>query len=202
MTCTSRRCATTGRPTARRRGFGPWRSAMPSMCVPTTGSDSRWYKAAIRQKAGRITAAGMTKEVTFEPVEGPINDRIDDAYRAKYKGSPYLSPMIGRRPPLRDRQGHAENFRYQGRDEMNVGVLGSGEVGQSLADGFLALGHQVMLGSRESGNPAASQWAKAAGPKGEGGHVRASGRFWRTHRAGDAGHGDAPCHRDGGAAAF
>lgn len=49
----------------------------------------------MRQKAGRITAAGMTKEVTFEPVEGPINDLIDDAYRAKYHASPYLSPMIG-----------------------------------------------------------------------------------------------------------
>lgn len=36
----------------------------------------------------------MTKEVRFEPVEGPINDRIDDAYRAKYKGSPYLPPMV------------------------------------------------------------------------------------------------------------
>jgi len=37
----------------------------------------------------------MTKDITFELVTGPINDRIDDAYRAKYKGSPYLSPMIG-----------------------------------------------------------------------------------------------------------
>jgi hypothetical protein len=61
------------------------------------GRNSGWYKAALQQKAGRITAAGMTKEVTFEPVEGPINDRIDDAYRAKYDGSPYLSPMIGAR---------------------------------------------------------------------------------------------------------
>lgn len=59
------------------------------------GQNSRWYQAAVRQRAGRITAAGMTKEVTFEPVEGPINDRIDDAYRAKYRGSPYLNPMIG-----------------------------------------------------------------------------------------------------------
>ena len=39
----------------------------------------------------------MTKEVTFEPAEGPVNDLIDDAYRAKYRGSPYLSPMIGAR---------------------------------------------------------------------------------------------------------
>lgn len=61
------------------------------------GQKSSWYQAAVRQKAGRITAAGMTKEVTFEPVDGTIHDRIDDAYQAKYKGSPYLSPMIGSR---------------------------------------------------------------------------------------------------------
>jgi hypothetical protein len=61
------------------------------------GQNSSWYRAALRQKAGRITAAGIRKEVTFEPVEGSINDQIDDAYREKYKGSPYLSPMIGAR---------------------------------------------------------------------------------------------------------
>jgi len=32
------------------------------------GQRSRWYEAAVQQKAGRIIAAGMTKEVTFEPV--------------------------------------------------------------------------------------------------------------------------------------
>src|SRR5213080_2015104 len=62
-----------------------------------SGHKSRWYQAAARQRAGRITAAGMAKEVAFEPVNGPINDRIDDAYRAKYRGSPYLKPMIGAR---------------------------------------------------------------------------------------------------------
>jgi hypothetical protein len=61
------------------------------------GQASRWYQAAMRQKAGRITVAGLMKEVVFESVEGPINDRIDDAYRAKYHGSPYLNPMIGAR---------------------------------------------------------------------------------------------------------
>jgi hypothetical protein len=59
------------------------------------GIKSRWYQAALKQKAGRIIAAGMTKEVTFEPVNGAINDRIDEAYRAKYRESPYLNPMIG-----------------------------------------------------------------------------------------------------------
>jgi len=61
------------------------------------GQNSHWYMAAIQQKAGRMTAAGITKEVTFEPVEGPVNDEINDAYRAKYHNSPYLSPMIGAR---------------------------------------------------------------------------------------------------------
>ncbi|WP_246129365.1 DUF2255 family protein [Verticiella sediminum] len=61
------------------------------------GVNSRWHQAAIREKAGRIVAAGMTREVSFEPVAGPINDRIDDAYRTKYSGSQYLQHMIGER---------------------------------------------------------------------------------------------------------
>jgi hypothetical protein len=65
------------------------------------GTASRWYQAARRQKAGRITAAGMSTDVAFEPVNAPaggaLDDRIDDAYRAKYAGSPYLAPMVGAR---------------------------------------------------------------------------------------------------------
>jgi hypothetical protein len=61
------------------------------------GTASRWYKAAMQQKRGRITAAGITKDVTFERVDASISDRIDDGYRAKYKTSPYLPPMIGER---------------------------------------------------------------------------------------------------------
>lgn len=62
-----------------------------------SGTASRWYKAAMQQKRGRITAAGITKDVTFEPLDGPINDDIDEAYREKYKNSPYLQPMISKR---------------------------------------------------------------------------------------------------------
>jgi hypothetical protein len=61
------------------------------------GTASRWYKAAMQQKRGRITAAGITKDVTFEALDGTISDRIDNAYRAKYKTSPYLQPMISTR---------------------------------------------------------------------------------------------------------
>jgi hypothetical protein len=61
------------------------------------GRNSRWREAALQRKAGRITVAGLTKEVAFEPVEGPVNDLIDDAYRSKYRGNSYLSSMISAR---------------------------------------------------------------------------------------------------------
>ncbi len=61
------------------------------------GTNSSWHQAATKQKAGRIVAGGLTKEVAFETVEGQIDDRIDDAYRAKYQSSPYLKPMISTR---------------------------------------------------------------------------------------------------------
>lgn len=52
---------------------------------------------------------------------------------------------------------------------MKIGILGSTKVAQSLANGFLALGHEVMLGSRQGGNPAAIQWAQRAGTKADAG---------------------------------
>jgi len=62
------------------------------------GVQSRWYQAAVRQKAGRIKVAGMTKEVALEPAQDDaMNDRIDEAYRARYAKSPYLKPMISDR---------------------------------------------------------------------------------------------------------
>ncbi|MER6975964.1 DUF2255 family protein [Streptomyces carpinensis] len=61
------------------------------------GTASRWHRAALRQGAGRISADGIDAEVTFTPVSGPINDRIDQAYEQKYADSPYLPPMISDR---------------------------------------------------------------------------------------------------------
>jgi hypothetical protein len=61
------------------------------------GTSFRWYRAVLRQRAGRISTAGRTRNVRFEPVESAIHDRFDDAYRTKYRGSPYLAPMIGPR---------------------------------------------------------------------------------------------------------
>lgn len=61
------------------------------------GVGSRWYQSALKQKAGQIVAAGESRDVTFETVSGDINDKIDDAYRKKYKNSQYLSRMISNR---------------------------------------------------------------------------------------------------------
>ncbi len=62
------------------------------------GKSSSWYKAAMSQKAGRIKAAGIEREVAFAPVKGPIQAKIDDAYRVKYKKSRYLAPMLADGP--------------------------------------------------------------------------------------------------------
>ncbi|MBX5170693.1 MULTISPECIES: DUF2255 family protein [unclassified Rhizobium] len=61
------------------------------------GQRSRWHQAAVKRRAGRIIAAGMTRNVAFAPVEGAINAAIDDAYRSKYATSSYLGAMIGER---------------------------------------------------------------------------------------------------------
>jgi hypothetical protein len=59
------------------------------------GVNSRWYKAARAQKAGQVDVAGLRLDVAFEPIDGPVQDRIDEAYRLKYGLSQYLAPMIG-----------------------------------------------------------------------------------------------------------
>ncbi len=48
---------------------------------------------------------------------------------------------------------------------MKIGVLGTGDVGQALGKGFIALGHEVRIGSRSPSNERATAWSKEAGPK-------------------------------------
>jgi len=48
---------------------------------------------------------------------------------------------------------------------MKVGILGTGDVGQSLGRGFLSLGHEVMLAGREQNSPKAAEWVKKMGGK-------------------------------------
>ena len=46
---------------------------------------------------------------------------------------------------------------------MNVGILGSGIVAQTLGAGFIRHGHAVMLGTRDPGKLA--DWARTTGGK-------------------------------------
>ena len=46
---------------------------------------------------------------------------------------------------------------------MQIGVLGSGVTGQTIASKLLELGHEVMMGSRDEANPAAVAWSKEEG---------------------------------------
>ena len=63
------------------------------------GVRGHWYRAAIEQRAGKITAAGREHEVEFVPVDDEaLSERIDDAYRQKYADSPYLPPMVSAGP--------------------------------------------------------------------------------------------------------
>ena len=57
------------------------------------GTESSWYRAACRQRAGRIEVAGRTFEVNFDAADPKLSVAIDQAYRQKYIGSPYLASM-------------------------------------------------------------------------------------------------------------
>ena len=46
---------------------------------------------------------------------------------------------------------------------MRIAVLGTGTVGRALAGKLVAVGHEVMMGSRTAANEAANQWARGAG---------------------------------------
>jgi hypothetical protein len=61
---------------------------------PYNGTKSSWHQTAIRQKAGRIIAAGMTKDVTFEAVRRSTSGSMKRIARNN-RASPYLNPMIG-----------------------------------------------------------------------------------------------------------
>lgn len=46
---------------------------------------------------------------------------------------------------------------------MQIGVLGSGVTGQTVATKLVQLGHEVMIGSRDEANPSSVAWARDAG---------------------------------------
>ncbi len=49
------------------------------------GRTSAWFRGTQARHEGRIRAGGVEKDVTFVDVDGDAADRIDDAYRTKYR---------------------------------------------------------------------------------------------------------------------
>src|SRR6185437_4150802 len=60
------------------------------------GRAAAWYRAVAARHEGRIEAGGVAKDVTFLDVDPALNDRIDAAYRAKYRDEDarFLEPMV------------------------------------------------------------------------------------------------------------
>jgi hypothetical protein len=49
------------------------------------GRTSDWFRGTQRRHAGRIRAGGVEKDVAFAEADRDVEDRIDDAYREKYR---------------------------------------------------------------------------------------------------------------------
>jgi 8-hydroxy-5-deazaflavin:NADPH oxidoreductase len=60
------------------------------------------------------------------------------------------------------------------------GVLGTGTVGTTIATKLVELGHEVRMGSRESGGKRASAWAAEAGERASEGDFAAAAEFGET----------------------
>ena len=61
------------------------------------GDAGAWFRATRVRRAGHIEAGGVGKDVSFiAETDHDINDRIDAAYRAKYRrhGARYVDPMV------------------------------------------------------------------------------------------------------------
>lgn len=60
------------------------------------GESGAWYRAAHASGAARVRAGGVEKDVTVASVnDAATDDRIDEAYRTKYRsyGAAYTGPM-------------------------------------------------------------------------------------------------------------
>jgi hypothetical protein len=57
------------------------------------GPDASWFRGIQVRHKGRIAASGISKDVRFIDVDGGVNDRLDEAYRTKYRR--YSPAIVG-----------------------------------------------------------------------------------------------------------
>jgi 8-hydroxy-5-deazaflavin:NADPH oxidoreductase len=60
---------------------------------------------------------------------------------------------------------------------MKIGILGTGTVGDTVATKLIQLGHQVLMGARQTGNEKAVAWAKKSGANASQGTFADAARF-------------------------
>ena len=60
---------------------------------------------------------------------------------------------------------------------MNIGIIGTGVVGQTLGTGLAAKGHSVKIGSREPQSEKLQEWQNQAGPNSSTGTLEETARF-------------------------
>lgn len=60
---------------------------------------------------------------------------------------------------------------------MKVAILGTGDVGKAIGRGFIALGHEVCMGSRSASNEAAAAWVASQGERACQGTFEEAARF-------------------------
>lgn len=58
-----------------------------------SGPSSRWFQAAVTQRAGRVRVADVDYDVTFRAAGDTDESAIDAAYEAKYPGSSAVPVM-------------------------------------------------------------------------------------------------------------
>ncbi len=60
------------------------------------GRGGAWFRGAQARREGHIQAGGVDKDVRFLDADPDLQDKIDDAYRTKYRrhGGQYVDPMV------------------------------------------------------------------------------------------------------------
>ncbi|MDT0345738.1 DUF2255 family protein [Streptomyces litchfieldiae] len=57
------------------------------------GRNGAWFRATRVRHEGHIQAGGVDKDVSFEDADESLGDRIDEAYRGKYRR--YAANIVG-----------------------------------------------------------------------------------------------------------
>jgi hypothetical protein len=65
----------------------------------------------------------------------------------------------------------------RGVETMKIGVLGTGDVGKVLGAGFVSVGHEVKIGSREPGSPKVREWVSRTGTRASAGTFAEAAAF-------------------------